>query len=266
MQEVLSTLERITGFKPTKSGSNWKCRCPVHKDAKPSLSVKDTGDTVLLYCFAGCSFDEIVEAIELRSASYSPDEIEEEYVDIPPWERKIVASYDYVDKSGELIAQKVRFEPKDFRIRTRDSSSYHGWKWRKPSRLIPLYNLPTIINSNVVAIVEGEKDADVLSGLGLPATCTIEGGSKGGVGWHEEYNTHFEGKHVLIFPDHDEVGIATSRSIYEQLHGTKSKTLMYPLPGLTSKMDVYDWLALGWGLDDIRRLWKQYRKMDSDDI
>jgi hypothetical protein len=38
-------------------------RCPAHEDRHPSLSWRVDGDRVLLYCFAGCSFGEIIGAL-----------------------------------------------------------------------------------------------------------------------------------------------------------------------------------------------------------
>jgi putative DNA primase/helicase len=54
-------------------GSGWRggttghgmCRCPAHDDSKASLSVKDTGDRVVINCFAMCDFQAIVR--ELRA-------------------------------------------------------------------------------------------------------------------------------------------------------------------------------------------------------
>ena len=54
-------------------GSHWRggatghgmCRCPAHDDSKASLSVKDTGDRVVVNCFAMCDFQAIVR--ELRA-------------------------------------------------------------------------------------------------------------------------------------------------------------------------------------------------------
>ena len=49
---------------------NYMCRCPgplhKHGDRNPSLSVKDGHTRLLLYCFVGCSYDEIVAALEHR--------------------------------------------------------------------------------------------------------------------------------------------------------------------------------------------------------
>ncbi len=38
-------------------------RCPAHEDRSPSLSWRVTGDRLLLRCFAGCSWDEILAAV-----------------------------------------------------------------------------------------------------------------------------------------------------------------------------------------------------------
>jgi hypothetical protein len=45
-----------------------RCPCPMHKhgDRNPSLSVKDGRNRLLLYCFAGCAYDEIVTALRGR--------------------------------------------------------------------------------------------------------------------------------------------------------------------------------------------------------
>lgn len=49
-------LERL-GADPTRAKG--VLRCPAHEDHRPSLSWRVDGDKVLLYCFAGCTFDEI---------------------------------------------------------------------------------------------------------------------------------------------------------------------------------------------------------------
>ena len=56
---------------PPDAGGNYQCRFPgpLHRngDPEPSLSVKDGGNgRRLLFCFAGCSYDEIVNALDRR--------------------------------------------------------------------------------------------------------------------------------------------------------------------------------------------------------
>jgi hypothetical protein len=64
------------GGRPNGSDS-FTCCCPAHEDKSPSLSIKDTGDKILLHCFAGCSFEEIVSV--LRSRGLWPEFIPKKY-------------------------------------------------------------------------------------------------------------------------------------------------------------------------------------------
>jgi hypothetical protein len=42
----------------------WLARCPAHDDEKPSLSIGEGRDgRLLLFCFAGCSFAEVCDAL-----------------------------------------------------------------------------------------------------------------------------------------------------------------------------------------------------------
>ena len=48
-------------------GSYGLARCPAHQDRTPSLSIRDGNNgKLLLYCFAGCRFVEVTEALRLR--------------------------------------------------------------------------------------------------------------------------------------------------------------------------------------------------------
>jgi hypothetical protein len=115
----------------------------------------------------------------------------------------IVATYDYTDETGKLLFQVVRYEPKTFRQRKPDKEKPDGWSWSvKGLRQVP-YRLPELIEQialgHTVFIVEGEKDADNLVKLGVPATTNA-----GGVGkWCEALNEHFRGADVVIIPDND---------------------------------------------------------------
>ena len=47
-----------------RSGGGWRARCPVHQSGGPSLALKDSGDGVIVHCFAGCDPRDI--RVELR--------------------------------------------------------------------------------------------------------------------------------------------------------------------------------------------------------
>jgi hypothetical protein len=75
---VDSILDRVNGVRRTRRG--WTARCPAHRDRSPSLSIAEGNDgRALLYCHAGCSFDEIASALNFegsttttRTAAQSP--------------------------------------------------------------------------------------------------------------------------------------------------------------------------------------------------
>jgi hypothetical protein len=123
---------------------------------------------------------------------------------------KIIETYDYPDEQGNLIFQVLRFDPKDLRQRrparpdddpkkVRDG----GWVWEvRGERPVP-YRLPEVREAIALGrpiwVVEGEKDADNLWRLGIPATCNA-----GGVGkWSEEHSEFFRGVDVIIVQDND---------------------------------------------------------------
>ena len=62
--EVRILLARLEGVRPAGPHS-WVARCPAHDDRDPSLSVSVKGGRILLYCFAGCTPDEVLGAVGL---------------------------------------------------------------------------------------------------------------------------------------------------------------------------------------------------------
>jgi hypothetical protein len=63
LENILSALE---GVRQTGT-DRWTARCPAHGDRKPSLSIKEVGGgKVLLYCFTGCQYQDIMGAIRER--------------------------------------------------------------------------------------------------------------------------------------------------------------------------------------------------------
>jgi RecA-family ATPase len=115
----------------------------------------------------------------------------------------IVDTYTYHDEAGNVLFQVVRFEPKDFRQRRPDPTGPDGWRWStKGVKQVP-YRLPLIQEAialeRLVVIVEGEKDADRLIKMGIPATTNAGGAGK----WSDELAKYFHGADVVIIPDHD---------------------------------------------------------------
>jgi len=61
LQEIRDAL-RDAGC-TTSNGRTWTC--PSHNDRVPSLAIDFENGRVLIHCFAGCSFEEILDALEL---------------------------------------------------------------------------------------------------------------------------------------------------------------------------------------------------------
>lgn len=56
-----------------RCGDGWLCRCCVHEDRNPSLSLRDGPDgKLLMFCFAGCSYRDIVGELRLRGLVGAP--------------------------------------------------------------------------------------------------------------------------------------------------------------------------------------------------
>lgn len=211
-------LAKLSGVKP--SGDGWVARCPVpeHDDHRQSLSVAVGDKAFLLSCHKGCAPERIVSAVGLTMSDLFLDGGSN-----GNGQRTIVATYDYVDEARQLLSQKVRFAPKDFRQRRPDRAG--GWTWKLGNVRRVLYRLPEVVAGvaadRPVYVVEGEKDADALAALGLIATCNPEGASESGKRskWRPEYSEFLRGAHVVIVADKDETGRAHAHAVAASLDG-----------------------------------------------
>ena len=245
LDDALTALERVTGYRPVKSGDGYKARCPCHEDRTPSLSVKMNG-RLLLHCFAGCSYDRIVAALDLAPEPQ-------------PGRRELVATYSYRDAAGVEVRQKVRYAPKDFRIRHRGEAD--EWIYKAGPAPAVLYRLPelrqAIAQGATIFVVEGEKDCDRLAAGGLTATTNIEGAATPDqkAKWRSAYTAQLAGAaRVVLLPDHDAPGRAHMQAIARALQGRVGEVRLLELPGLPAKGDVSDWLNQGHTLAELQAL------------
>lgn len=254
-----------------RAGKEYKCLCPFHEEKNPSLHVYV--DTGRYHCY-GCGSDGDIFKFRMKRYGGSfnqaikyfgetngmiqqstPKKINN--VSLAP-EPKIVKTYDYTDENGKLLFQSVRYDPKDFRQRRPDGKG--GWINSLKNadrvfvvRLVP-YNLPGIIKSKSVIIVEGEKDADNINALGLTATTSPMGAGKWEITDKETgevkkpYNEFFKGKRVVILPDNDIPGRKHGDMVANNLKSIAESVKVVEIPGLDGtpgNKDVSDWLANG---------------------
>lgn len=72
LPEFLSRLQKV---RKTGDGK-WLARCCSHEDRSPSLSISERDDgRILLHCFAGCSAQEVVEAVGMELKDLMPENL-----------------------------------------------------------------------------------------------------------------------------------------------------------------------------------------------
>lgn len=211
-----------------KNGAQWVALCPAHEDKNPSLSVAEKNGKILLHCHAGCSPEAVCEVIGLDLADLFAESGNERG-------SRIVAAYDYVDESGNLLFQAVRFAPKTFKQRKPDGNG--GWTWNLNGARKVLYYLPEVLSADSLLIVEGEKDVETARSMGLVATCNPMGAGK----WKDEYSEFLRGKNVTIIPDADEVGRKHAEQVAKSLAGKAASISICHLPEDTKAKDISDW-------------------------
>ena len=64
-------LSRLDNCKPL-GVDRWLARCPAHADQRPSLSIRETDDRVLIHCWSGCSASDVVAAVGLQLDALFP--------------------------------------------------------------------------------------------------------------------------------------------------------------------------------------------------
>lgn len=66
-QDIFNRIIQKTNSQPQAYGNGYRLRCPAHEDKKPSFSVSlIDNEKILIHCFAGCSLEEICEAIGIQ--------------------------------------------------------------------------------------------------------------------------------------------------------------------------------------------------------
>ena len=165
----------------------------------------------------------------------------------------IVATYDFRDEAGELLFQKVRKAPKRFSLRRPDG--HGGWLWDLKGVRKVIYRLPGVIEAiasgHAVLCVEGEKDADNLWAIGIPATCNPDGASEPDKRpkWRKEYSELLLGADIVVIPDNDPSGYAHAEVTAKMSLGIAKRVRYLDLPKHWPECpkggDVSDWLAAG---------------------
>lgn len=222
------------------------------------MSVKQGDDgKIVLHCHGGCKPEDIVDAMGLKMSDLFPDQhsaaassrdfkkIEQPPKKQPkPWKTRndIVASYEYRDDGGHLLAVKDRYY--------KDGEKQQYWRYQDKTgkwfygigdAIIPLYKHECI--GNPVYLVEGEKDVDTMIAGGLHAVTNPNGGHEK---WENRYTEQLRGYDVCIIPDNDDTGRKHAETAANALHGVAASVKLADLsefwPEIPKKGDVTDYV------------------------
>jgi hypothetical protein len=193
------------------------------------------GDAFDLLVHAGRAQDSL-EALRLVSAGNAP---------VAPRQRSatLKTDYEYCLADGTLSLTVTRIDYDDGG-KTFSQKTARGLKPSEDEAFVPVpYNLKAIAANPgaTVYIVEGEKCADALIGLGLVATCNAGGAGN----WLSALNDYFAGRDIVVLPDNDEGGKRHLEVLTDNLQDTALSMRVCRLPGLPAKGDVIDFLSSG---------------------
>lgn len=210
-------LSRLKGVK--KVGENtYQAYSPLRDEKEPSLYItkKDNG-YILMNDQGGGDTKATLTKIGLTMRILFPDggSSGSEPKGSDP-ERKVAAIYQYLDKNGELVAEKVRYTNKTFFWRSKKPDG--SYDYHKPEN-VPLYNGMVLEKAEAVFLVEGEKDVDTLTKHGLPAVSLPNGAH-----WENEYAAYFSDKVIIILPDNDGAGRGYAKAALKALKPTNYNT------------------------------------------
>lgn len=259
MSTAIEDLKRLAGLEPYRryldlkpsTGGNYKAVCPFHADKNPSLVVYADARHHCFACEAHGDALDLIQYLDSCDIKTARERLEEivgvSAPKIPQGPGEIKAVYRYTDEEGELLFEVVRYEPKNFRQRRPDPNG--GMTWKLGDVRKPLYRLPQVLQSEVVWVVEGEKDADTLCKMGQVGTTTA-GGSN--APWLSEHTDALTGRTVFLVPDNDEPGRKRVARLAEALTGAANEVLVVEIPA--PHKDITDYVNSGATIADLRAL------------
>lgn len=219
----------LQATKAKKVPKGWQGHCPAHNDKNPSLSIDRDAERTLLFCHAGCSFENIVSA--LGSDPIPPSNFTKN-------------QYLYNNPSGIPILRVTRTNKTDG-TKSFFQERFNGKHWETggtKDTLAPYkYSHWGMENfDQTIFLVEGEKCVELLEEIDLLATTTPGGANR----WQQTYGEYFKNRKVVILPDADNAGKAYATTAAKDLIGIAKDVKIVELPGLSKGQDIYDWICV----------------------
>ena len=266
--------EIITGDQSLKklkqqTPAEWICCCPFHDDKSPSLSINVEKDVFICH---GCGRkgDSVDWLIEHKKMSPS-DAILEIYGKNKGYKKNKAVQdkteWIYESAKGEVVAKVFRSTDhetgkKKYYQETARKTASGKTVFDKKGAPPMLYQLPLVVKSEFVLIVEGEKCADAFNAIrgksGIVAT-TWKGGCAGvnlqagvasaGAAVNKVGLKALKGKKVALWADNDEVGKIAMRTLGARLDDIAAEVRSVRIPEeAPDKWDIADAILEGWDL------------------
>jgi putative DNA primase/helicase len=237
-------LSRLKGVR--RAGNGWSALCPAHDDKRQSLSVAEGRDgRVLLKCHAGCDAQAIVRAIGLELRDLFPPKSERKREQAP------TRVFEIRDVDGKLVALHERYDKPDGK----------SFVWKLPNgqtglgglstKALPLYGSERLRqwpDDALVVLCEGEKAAQALLDVGIPALGTVCGASTVP---DISVLKPLAGRRVVLWPDNDDAGRAHMSKIAVLLLELGADVKWFDWPEAPSGGDAADYIARN---GDVRKL------------
>lgn len=245
--QLQNVLDRLQGVVRVSGGFQAKCPCR-NDDDNPSFSVSEgDGGKVVVYCHAGrCDTKQACESMGITMSDLYPPK--------QPKKLDLIAKYRYLDETGTLLFEKLRYVDaatgkKEFRQRKPDGNG--GWEYKLGDTPRVLYNLPQVLKAKETGtpiwVVEGEKDVDTLVKMGVCATTMPNGAGT----WLPIHTEALAGAVVEIIADNDEAGLKHAKGVYEELVDAGCDAQVW----ICKKgKDISDHVAAGGAIEELQQV------------
>jgi 5S rRNA maturation endonuclease (ribonuclease M5) len=241
-------------IKPWSKG--WRILCPFHNDTEPSLGIyKDGG----CYCFSWKCKKTYKLADVYKAYGFWEGEVKDPELKPSFKEEKenwrIVDLKQYLYSDGERTFVRIRIDYENVQTKERNKVFYFYQPVFKNGKEqlelvkgdIPLilYYLLNLEDKDKVFFVEGEKCADALWELELPATTLPIGASSKINKKIIQALMPLQKKEVFIIPDNDEAGRMYAKNIERALRTIEAKARIIEIPvKLWEKADIADYIEI----------------------
>ncbi|WP_027371135.1 DUF3987 domain-containing protein [Desulfovermiculus halophilus] len=235
--------------------------CPAHDDTNPSLHVTDDNGQLLLYCFAGCPQETVIQAMKDKGLWPSKNGNRLPPGIFPTWDKgakRLTSLWYYKDYSGTILGCVARYDSELLGKSIIPYFKKSGSKWKSGAapKPRPLYGLHELARNTglTILIAEGEKAAEAARGLvGMEYVCMTWPGGSNAV--EQADFSPLSGREVIICPDADSQGEKAALVVAEncQKAGAKNVCVVTPPNDVENGWDLADAIYDGWTREQVQQ-------------